>query len=75
MYTKSNLVYVAEDHGITDFDGFIDYCFANYPKYVWSAGPGDSRIDYCHPNDASFLAGEYMEFSVLVDKRIRRANS
>ena len=63
MLIKTNLVYLAEDYGITDYEGFSDYLFANFRDYVWRVYDG---IEYCHANDAKFLAKEYLEYKRIV---------
>lgn len=63
MLIKTNLVYLAEDYGITDYEGFSDYLFANFREYVWRVYDG---IEYCHANDAKFLAQEYLEYKSTV---------
>jgi hypothetical protein len=59
MLIKTNLVYLAEDYGITDYEGFSDYLFANFRDYVWRVYDG---VEYCHANDAKWLAEEYLEY-------------
>lgn len=58
MFYKTNLAYLAEDNKF-DYDDFSAYCFANYREYVWRVFDG---FEYCHANDASFLAKEYKDY-------------
>lgn len=66
MFYKSNLAYVAEDNDF-DYDEFSKYCFANYGQYVWRVFDG---VEYCHANDAKFLASEYREFKEMTNAAI-----
>jgi hypothetical protein len=65
MLRKTNLAYLAEDHGIIDYDDFSDYVFANFPSEVWRVHDG---IEYCYPECAMRLAKEYLEYRSLVSR-------
>lgn len=62
-FLKRSLVYLAEDYKITDYDGFSDYLFANFPTEVWEVFDG---IQYCYAGVADKLAQEYLEYKRIV---------
>jgi len=63
MLIKTNLVYLAEDYGITDYYDFSDYLFANFREYVWRVYDG---LEYCHSAHAKSLVREYLEYKTVV---------
>ncbi len=62
-FLKRSLVYLAEDYKITDYDGFSDYLFANFPTEVWEVSDG---LQYCYAEVADKLAQEYLEYKSIV---------
>lgn len=61
-FLKRNLVYLAEDYGF-DYDDFSNYLFVNFRDYVWGVHDG---VEYCHANDAKWLAQEYLGYKSAV---------
>ena len=62
-FLKRNIVYLAEDYQITDYGGFSDYLFANFPTEVWEVYDGNQ---YCYAEVADKLAQEYLEYKSIV---------
>ena len=64
MYNKSNLYYVAEDHGIHDAGWFVSYCTEYFPDLVWYRVP----ITYCCPSDAPMLVDSFKDYVKMVER-------